>query len=389
MSNLKKIVLSFLITYFITEILYSGLFYFNLIEGDAVWFHEHTDTTGNFKFDPTSGYRISGVPATFGCYVKNGRLQSYGVLRGNNLGFPSKHDFYKHKGNKKRVIVFGDSYTASQFTAYSWVDLVEDYMNANATPGDSVEFWNMSVDGAGLANWWSVIHNVLNKEGFDADAMIFAVLNTDLDRSFHVRKDTVINNEWQHALYYSSSWNPRYFPKRADRIDYFYTDDWKILDSKTVKSILSTGCSPVTREKFDLKLSRFLYDFFRFKLVYYISNSKDYFKSGTQNGTLLKSQQELTEEMADYVKSRNIPVLVLGIYTTDTQKTRQFCKILHADFIDATSELYDPHLSIRQIEKKYNIKHDGHWNNEGVKIFAEYNKYGIAGWINKRVNENK
>jgi hypothetical protein len=72
----------------------------------------------------------------------------------------------------RRVAVFGDSFSAGQQSAVNWPDRAEDITRDTGT---RVQFLNFSMDGAGLANWWSVLTKLVDRDNYDLDAVVFAV----------------------------------------------------------------------------------------------------------------------------------------------------------------------------------------------------------------------
>lgn len=139
---------------------------------------------GAMQFDPIRGYRLSSTPARF-AQVTNGVIEFQSVIRGNNQGFADRDDFAARRGtpNRFRIAVLGDSFTAAPYLRENWPDKVEDLARE---AGQSVELLNCAIHGGGLANWWRMVTQLFEPEGYELDAVVIAVLAHDLTRHFFI-----------------------------------------------------------------------------------------------------------------------------------------------------------------------------------------------------------
>lgn len=171
----------------------------------VTFFEESGETV---RFDPVRGYRLASTPARFARFCA-GRLEFEGVLKGNNQGFPDADDFELARGPEgaPRVAVFGDSFTAAQFVETNWPDRVEDLAQETGRP---LVLLNLAVDGAGLANWWSILHRWALPGGLQADLVVFAVFAGDLERHFSVSEHHGYD---RHMFGRVPGWEPETFPK--------------------------------------------------------------------------------------------------------------------------------------------------------------------------------
>lgn len=129
------------------------------------------------RFDSISGYKyIPGKPRIV--KVQDGTLVYDHILSVNNRGYCSVFDFpYKKAGkSKKRLIVFGDSFSAGEITDTTWVDLLNIKMAGSAK---SIELFNFGLEATGISGW----HNTFFKEivpNYEFDGIVIANFG-DLD----------------------------------------------------------------------------------------------------------------------------------------------------------------------------------------------------------------
>jgi hypothetical protein len=214
-SFLRKILLSstvLAITYTAVEFTLSGLWLNGYIGAQTYWIREDTGQGPMFQFDSARGFRLSSYSSRWACMATDGTVQAIGRLQGNSQGFPDRDDFGPHRPHLgiRRVAVFGDSFTAGQYLEQNWPDKVEDLR-----PDDQLELLNFSIDGGGLANWYSILENVVNAEAYDIDGVVFAVYGEDLRRTFFFSDDQMSYECESHGHLlagYNSS-----FPRRLEQ----------------------------------------------------------------------------------------------------------------------------------------------------------------------------
>ena len=175
--------LSVLVTYAIAEGVLTFLWMRGTLEPQSVWMHERTDPAGNVVFDAIRGSRLSAEPSRIVCIATNGLIETQGLYRGNNQGFPDRDDFGPERDDPeaRRYAVFGDSFTHAQFIEMNWPDRLEDLAKER---GEPLQLLNFSLDGAGLANWTSVLTKHVVPQDYQLDGVIFAVWGSDLMRTF-------------------------------------------------------------------------------------------------------------------------------------------------------------------------------------------------------------
>lgn len=376
--NLLLLFSSVFITFLLIEFIYSFLFVSHNIFVKTIWFHEATDSVNNVRFDPNIGYRISSVPARFGAVLSNGHLESIGILKGNNYGFPDKRDFNIKKQNPKikRIAVLGDSFTASQFTHKSWVERMEEKWNSCSA--DSILLMNFSVDGGGLANWCSIVKNIILKQGFELDGIIFAVMGNDLDRKFMWAEDWVMaDGSLKYAINYDNSWNPENYPTQKDQLSPYFLETYYILSTNEVNAIEEGNW--VLEKPLKPYLSLMIIDILR-ETYYKFRFPK---KRAVDEGTEMSSQYDkllLIQDLAKNCRQINVPILTLS-FMTEHKKTASFAKLINSSYTDDKAFqkwlLTEPDSIV--------IEGDGHWNQKGVDGFSEIMFPYLKTWIQEEI----
>src|SRR3972149_4582880 len=147
------------IAYVACEATTSALYFAGVLGPPRVlYLYENLQET--MHFDSIRGYRLERTPSRT-ARITNGIIEYIGQLQGNNMGFPDREDFTAKRLNLKgrRFAVFGDSFTERP-----------------------LELLNFSIDGGGLANWWSVLTRIVKAEGYEIDGVVFVVFPPDLLR---------------------------------------------------------------------------------------------------------------------------------------------------------------------------------------------------------------
>lgn len=370
----KLIIIFFstLFSYLIFEISYSLLKINHYFDVKTIWFHESTDPIQNIKFDKDVGYKISNIPSRFGAVTTDGELCSVGNMAGNNFGFPDSRDFsITKKGSIKRIAVLGDSFTASQFTKTNWLNILEKKVNDNFL--DSVVFMNFSVDGGGLGNWQSIVDNIIIKNNFEIDALVFAVLGDDLERKFMWKDDGLKKEQRKLAAGMSESWNQKLKPQTIDELDAFFLDDYVILSAQEVDKIEKGEWH------FQIPLKFYLFE----KIKNIIQN-----KIGNVQEAKASSEEiekaKLISSLNKSCKKMNIPILCISMLS-DENEVENFSTKISADFI--SDKPYNEAMA--SVSYDTNIKGDGHWNEKGTELFANSMYEDIVEWLkDKQIIQN-
>jgi len=168
---------SVIITYICIEVSYS--YYSAVIQSRSFYAFEEP---ANLAFDPVMGYKYTSRPAKMACVLFD-EIQWSVTLKGNNYGFPDADDFSPHRTKAgRRVLVLGDSFTGQPVCDELWPDYVE---KLAARDGRGLELLSLAAGGYGVPNWTSLLENLVIRENWDIDEVVFAVYEgDDLERTF-------------------------------------------------------------------------------------------------------------------------------------------------------------------------------------------------------------
>ena len=152
---------------------------------------EQAEQGASRRYDPVRGCLLAQYPSRIAIVASNGLIETEGIVKGNNRGFPDRDDFQLERGKTKtrRYAVFGDSMTSAQFLKRNWPDMAEDLTSGEQV---SLELYNFSVFGAGLDNWRSILVEHVEAEGYELDGVIFAVCCDDLHRGSTFWDDSLV-----------------------------------------------------------------------------------------------------------------------------------------------------------------------------------------------------
>jgi hypothetical protein len=348
------------------------------IGADTFWLVERSEC---FKFDPIRGYAVSRKPVRF-TRVTKGEVEYVGRFRGNAQGFQGDKDFTLKKpaGVEHRAMVFGDSFSSAAFLQTPWPKRAED-----ALP--NWELLNFSIDGAGLANWWSVLTRLVLADGYEFDQVIFAAIPNDLNRPF------VIGNQNVGAIMLGYvGWNPDCFPrdydeaaKRLDRATFCSVSRvefdssvrecrrcWGTNPHHEVRPWIASRVAQTFRDLFDRDREPFYEELLLgpappLSISLRQAKATRFFKA---------EQMAMILDMRNRLAARHIPVVVLHIpgrdellnHRDDSEIVHAFAYFLGAKFIDGSKSFRG--LNADEVRAHY-LPYDGHWNQAGSDRFAD------------------
>lgn len=160
-------------------------------------------------YDSVRGYRWLDQKARV-AKVARGTVVFDQKIQPNNEGWIDQKDFSftKKDSNSQRWIVFGDSYTGSEFLSETWVDVAQTSLNSRIQTDSPPELYNFGIDGGGLWNWHSTFFGELVPK-YEFDGIVLAVYGNNFDRDFAIFHQTD-----------SVAWF-KYFPKKpTSQIDF-------------------------------------------------------------------------------------------------------------------------------------------------------------------------
>jgi hypothetical protein len=348
------------------------------IGGDTFWLVERG---GCFKFDPIRGYAVSRKPLRFTRVTKS-EIEYVGRFQGNAQGFQGDKDFTLKKppGVQWRSMVFGDSFSSAAFLKTPWpkraLEKLPDW-----------ELYNFSIDGAGLANWWSVLTRLVLTDGYEFDQVIFASIPNDLNRPFVIGTQ----NEGAIVLGYVG-WNPDCFPrdyeeaaKRLNRPT-FYSASRIELESSIRERRRCWGTNPhhQTRPWIASHVSQIFNDLIKhdpeevFEELALTGSPPASTSLPQVKATRLFSREQMAMicDMRNRLAARHIPVVVIHIpgrdellkHRDDSEIVRAFASLLGANFVDGSGSFRS--LNADEVRAHY-LPYDGHWNQAGSDRFAD------------------
>ncbi len=377
LSRKKKFCFSLFATlffYLIFELVISTFLYAKNLFSPPVdlWFLENSGKT--VQFDPIRGYKLTSLPSRF-AKVSFGKVEYVGTFRGNSQGFPDRDDFFPPHGDSKktRIAVFGDSFSAAQYLQKNWLDQVEDAARQKSIP---LELLNFSVDGAGLANWWSILTRLVQPEHYQIDGILFAVYPGDLRRTFSIAE----HRGYQHHMFARvPSWDPNQWPKTLDQARlYLKQRGGYILSSENFEKALQGKWRPDTKPYWRPFIATESGILAKETFVIVKKWIKKWFHISTPSFSSFEPERrELIEQISRFSETNNLPVFVVRIPSQQELLEKSpppddvvhFAKMLNANLIDGSEAFVG--LDKKEIQAQF-FKYDGHWNQSGSDRFAAF-----------------
>jgi len=339
---------------------------------------EHPGQT--VHFDPDRGFFLTETPSRM-ARITHGRVEYVGAFRGNAQGFADRDDFTIRRANpgEVRIGVFGDSFTTATFEPSNfpnWPSRAEDLGRAD---GEPLTLLNFGLDGGGLANWASVMRNIVVKDKYDLDGLVIAVAWDDLDRKFAMFEQT---DPKTFAYAQAPSWDVNSQPRTESEAD-------ALLRKHPLRNhyVLSPA-------QFDAALSgKWKPRQWRFRIFDRAQGvlsevSNNFKKSQEPSSVFVPGQITLMKDIRRMADQNSLPIVVVYIpfreelldphYPSRVERTRQFAQILGATFVDGRDVFRG--LSPEQIRDLW-YPNDGHWNHLGSSRFAEFMAHRIPDWV--------
>lgn len=397
-SIIRSVVLVVCITYVLTELATYILLSFGIVRSDIGFFYNGIMATDKkfAVYDSISGFR--GVPGKFRYLsIEGGKLEMDHYIDVNNQGWFSRREYSYTKASPhvKRYIVLGDSYSAALATAVPWSDLVQDKLANSGC--DSIELYNFSLDGTGIANWHSLFFKEVVPK-YDFDGVIIASsseksAHPDLDRHFFTFHSYEDNTAMQ-MINLLKDPIPKTFPKErgVSIIPIYHTQELNWIKEKY---LAKTKGFHFELKKPDLWfLSAFYGITDGLKNMIHLTNNAsayqkpyetyyamvdqpykmEYFDQRYKYGYLLK-------EIINHCKANKKEVILTCI--PDVENAKEYGKgknVMCLNELKYLSEYYNVKLfngfqlfagkSEGYIDSVY-YEYDRHWNKEGARLFAD------------------
>ena len=326
-------------------------------------------------FCPIRGYRLTGAPARHTRIVHN-VVEYVGGYHGNNQGFPDRDDFEPQRPSSsiRRIAVFGDSFSAATFLGQNWPDRAEDLARQAGQP---VQLLNFSLDGIGLANWWSILTRIVEPNGYQFDGVVFVVFSGDLMRCFTVAdyRDGVPRQgaHW--------NWDPASWPTTADEAQPFMQVMGRSVEASFFDEAIAGRTRP--RNSFRLVLARGIR-----KSILRMKQRSTNLHSEV-NGQFDAGRQPLIDDFCRFLRERDLPTVIVHLPARNDllhpenanplwlDETRAFANALGATLVDGGQAFAG--LTPEQLLRCFFV-HDGHWNQTGSDRFAEFMHHALGTW---------
>ncbi len=333
--------------------------------GDSLWVFEHSQET--VHFDPLRGFRLTPTPSRV-ARITYGTLAYVGLLRGNNMGFPDRDDFTAKRtdGKRRRLAVFGDSFTSAPFLRLNWPDAVEDLTRDAKRP---LEALNFAVDGGGLGNWWSILTRIVKADGFEIDGVVFAAYTGDVLRTFSIAEHRGCDRPRFARV---PTWDPRYLPAtREEGEAYLEPLSGYILTTPEFDAALRGEWTPRKRG-------------FGLPAPYLAGSAVQFVERSCRllgaHRVIESERKALIEDMRQCLRSMRVPVVVVSIPTREAllehgaevevpADTREFAAMIGAELVNGASAFKG--LSQAEIRASF-FPYDGHWCQAGSDRFARF-----------------
>jgi hypothetical protein len=338
---------------------------------------EHPGET--VRFDADRGFFLTETPSRM-ARITLGRVEYVGPFHGNAQGFADRDDFsvQRRKPGEVRIGVFGDSFTAATFEPSGFPNWPARAEDVGRLKGESLTLLNFGVDGGGLANWASIMRNIVIKDRYDLDGLIFAIAWDDLYRKFAMFEQT---DPKTFAYAQAPSWDVNTQPRTEAEAD-------ALLRKHPMRNhyVLSPA-------QFDAAVSgKWRPRQWRFRITDRLIGLAERFAghgdAPWQAPTHFEPDQlALMRQIRSLAEQNNLPIIVVYIpfrdeltvpgYPSSVDKTRQFAEVLGAKFIDGREAFRG--VSAQQMRELW-FPYDGHWNHLGSSRFAEYMIAQISTW---------
>jgi hypothetical protein len=368
-------------TYLVFETTVTVLYLKDVLEPRVtMWLYEDSGKT--VQFDAIRGYILTQSPSRI-TRITKGTIEYVGVLKGNNQGFPDRDDFYPKRGadRGKRIAVLGDSYSAAQFLKENWPDYVEDSTRDDPTP---LHLLNFSVDGGGLANWWSVLTRLVERDGYELDGVIFAVIPGNLWRGFSVSDH---RNQDRPVFGRIPTWDPKTFPDTLEQ-------------ARKYMQPLTSNAYIVSTDEFDRALEmrwrppsgKPVRPYFAGKLLQALRGRLPTERGPASPPRAFDSfdpwQEWMIKDIARSIRAMNIPVMVVHVPSRDDLlqgkpdapppvDTQLFAALLDARLVDGEQAFSGQ--SKEDVRRMW-LPYDAHWGQPGSNLFGKYMAGLLADW---------
>ncbi len=322
-------------------------------------------------FDPIRGYILTKQPSRWG-RITNGTVEFVGWLKGNSQGFPSRTDFAPARpdDSTRRIAIFGDSFSTGDYLDTNWPDRTQALAEAG---GEKLQLLNFSLDGVGLANWWSILTRLVAAQNYELDGIMFVFFGNALERKFFVAE----NNGFRHTWRYCASWDPQTYPATVGQTracPYMLGNAYILSDSEFEQALNRNWPPSIPRSELRPVLAKQTLD--------YLEWWGDSMQAALWKFRGFDPEQEhLIADIHQFISSRKLPALVVFLPNRDRlldstwesdpyrAEAMAFSKKIGAKFVDGSGAFAK--MQSADVRKDF-FPYDGHWNQAGSDRFAKF-----------------
>ena len=322
-------------------------------------------------FDPIRGCTLAKQPSRWG-RITNGRFEYIAWFKGNSQGFPTRTDFgpARPDGSTRRIAVFGDSFSSGDFLDTNWPDKTQALAEAG---GEKLQLLNFSLEGVGLANWWSILTRLVAAQNYQLDGIVFVVSPIDLGLKFMVAENHGSSLTWR----YCRSWDPETYPatlEQARACPDTWPNTYVVSDREFEQALHRKWPASIPRSAARPALANWMVDYLD---GWWNSRQEALAKAPGFD----PARAQLIEDIRLFVASRKVPVLVVFLphrdrlvkatWENDPRRIEAmaFAKQIGATFVDGSGAF----ANMRPAEvRKCFFSYDPHWNQAGSDRFAQF-----------------
>jgi len=357
-----------LIGYLFAELAVTAYYGFSWA-GTSLWLFDESGKT--VHFDPIRGYILTPQASRW-ARLTNGTVEFVAWIKGNSQGFPSHTDFAPARpdGSTRRIAVFGDSFSAGDYLDTNWPDRTQALAEAG---GGKLQLLNFSLDGVGLANWWSILTRFVAAQNYELDGIVFVVFENDLQRKFWAGDHRGYRRQMWRSC---PSWDPQTYPatlQQAQECPPAVRNAYVISDSEFEEAL---------NKKWPPSVPRPLRSAFAKQLHEILDRAWNSRREPRKTFAGFDPQQaRLIEDIHRYVSSRKLPALVVFLpirerlvrstWESDPYRVEAeaFAKDIGASFADGSGAFAG--MQPADVRKCF-FPYDGHWNQLGSDRFAKF-----------------
>lgn len=327
-------------------------------------------------------------------------------VKTNNYGFPSEFDYHKNKKkNEYRVAIIGDSLTASVTSDIKWVDELQKLANndINLTKKNrNLTFYNFGDSGGGYRDFIRMYCFVV--EYYKPDLIVTNFISDDAFRIKDSYNSVGLNTEYSDCKQIISNYEFTRENRRENSVELF--QGVNIL-SNCEKKILAKNCTEnmylvidenivfikdkilsIRKDFFKKKSAKIFIDF---NYVFSVNFFKNKFNLESLKLHYLNSINKRTDDREialnnaiDYInfleKKKTKHVLLLNPVHSElnekklpliTHKIFSYLEKNRILYYNLLPEVIKLESEYKDIDKLFNIPHDGHFSNYGSQIYAK------------------